>query len=139
MDENLRGIPCGHNPVVLGSVVDGNTKIFGEIVTVFSGDIIFGSLTKLDVQTECDNVRLSDLYDKYKDDILSNDILYVVVTNGLSGTIYDCGHTKTWDMAYICKNRRLCLTRKKTTAGTVAYKKLQLNYNTKETENGHPK
>ncbi|HFU4377169.1 TPA: hypothetical protein ACGO88_000884 [Streptococcus suis] len=94
MVENLLGIPCGHNPVVLGSVVDGNTKIFGEIVTVFSGDIIFGNLTKLDVQTECDNVRLSDLYEKYKDDIPPNDCLYVVVTNGLSGTIYDCGHTK---------------------------------------------
>lgn len=94
MDENLRGIPCGYNPVVLGSVVDGNTKVFGEIVTVFSGNIIFGKMTELDILTECDFVRLSDLYDKYKDDIPPSDILYVVVTNGLSGTIYDCGHTK---------------------------------------------
>ena len=54
MDENLRGIPCGYNPVVLGSVVDGNTKIFGEIVTVFSGNIIFGKMTELDILTECD-------------------------------------------------------------------------------------
>ncbi len=92
MEENLRGIPCGYNPVVLGSVVDGNTKIFGEIVTVFSGDIIFGNLTKLDVLTECDNVRLSDLYDKYKDNIPPNDILYAVVTNGLSGTIRGIWH-----------------------------------------------
>ena len=51
-------------------------------------------MTELDILTECDFVRLSDLYDKYKDDIPPSDILYVVVTNGLSGTIYDCGHTK---------------------------------------------
>ena len=94
MDENLRGIPCGYNPVVFGSVVDGNTKIFGEIVTVFSGNIIFGKMTELDILTDCDFGRLSDLYDKYEDDIPPSDILYVVVTNGLSGTIYDCGHTK---------------------------------------------
>ncbi|HFI0088614.1 TPA: hypothetical protein ACGORT_002212, partial [Streptococcus suis] len=94
MKEYMIGIPCGRNPVDLGSVVDKTLQIFGEIVTVFSGDIIFGNLTKLDVQTECDIVRLSDLYDKYKDYISPNDSLYVVVTNGLSGTIYDCGHTK---------------------------------------------
>ncbi|WP_170241755.1 hypothetical protein [Streptococcus suis] len=94
MVENLLGIPCGHNPVVLGSVVDGNTKIFGEIVTVFSGDIIFGNLKKLDVYTEGEILKLSDLYDKYKDYISPNYSLYVVVTNGLSGTIYDCGHTR---------------------------------------------
>ncbi|AKH10966.1 hypothetical protein [Streptococcus suis] len=73
MVENLLGIPCGHNPVVLGSVVDGNTKIFGEIVTVFSGDIIFGNLKKLDVYTEGEILKLSDLYDKYKDYISPND------------------------------------------------------------------
>lgn len=56
-------------------------------MTVFSGNIIFGKMTELDILTECDFVRLSDLYDKYKDDIPPSDILYVVVTNGLSGTI----------------------------------------------------
>lgn len=94
MEEDFVGFSCGRNPVVLGNMVSADTRICGEIVSVFSGDIIFGNLTKLDVQTECDNVRLSDLYDKYKDDIPPNDCLYVVVTNGLSGTIYDCGHTK---------------------------------------------
>ncbi|MGQ7544846.1 hypothetical protein ACTGVM_01100 [Streptococcus suis] len=94
METNLIGIPCGRNPVVLGSVVNGDTQISGEIVTVFSGDIIFGNMKKLNVQTECDIVRLSDLYDKHKDDIPPTDSLYVVVTDGLSGTIYVCGHTK---------------------------------------------
>lgn len=94
MDENLRGIPCGHNPVALGSVVDKNLQIFGEIVTVYCGDIIFGNLKKLDLYTEGEILKLSDLYDKCKDNIPPNDSLYVVVTNGLSGTIYDCGHTK---------------------------------------------
>lgn len=94
MDENLRGISCGRNPVDLGSVVDKTLQIFGEIVTVFSGDIISGNLKKLDVYTEGEILKLSDLYDKYKDYISPNDSLYVVVTNGLSGTIYDCGHIK---------------------------------------------
>ena len=94
MEEDLRGIPCGYNPVVLGSIVSADTRICGEIVTAFSGNIIFGDMTELDILTECDFVRLSDLYDKYKDAIPPSDILYVVVTNGLSGTIYDCGHTK---------------------------------------------
>ncbi|HEM3537343.1 TPA: hypothetical protein U1B35_001020 [Streptococcus suis] len=94
METNLIGIPCGRNPVVLGSVVNGDTQISGEIVTVFSGDIIFGNMKKLNVQTECDIVRLSDLYDKHKDDIPPTDSLYVVVTDGLSGTIYVCGHIR---------------------------------------------
>ncbi|HFI0122444.1 TPA: hypothetical protein ACGO43_000337 [Streptococcus suis] len=103
MGENLIGIPCGHNPLVLGSVVDKNTKIFGEIVTVFSGDIIFGNMTKLNVQTECDIVRLSDLYDKHKDDIPPTNSLYVVVTDGLSGTIYVCGHTRRGEWSVFAK------------------------------------
>ncbi|HEM4073722.1 TPA: hypothetical protein U1V99_001885 [Streptococcus suis] len=94
MEEYMIGIPCGRNPVDLGSVVDKSLQIFGEIVTVFSGGIIFGNLKKMDVYTEGEILKLSDLYDKYKDDILPNDSLYVVVTNGLSGTIYDCGHIK---------------------------------------------
>ncbi len=102
MDENLRGIPCGYNPVVLGSIVSADTRICGEIVTVFRGDIVFGNLTKLDVQTECD-IRLSDLYDKNKDDIPPNDCLYVVVTDGLSGTIYVCGHTRRNEWSVFAK------------------------------------
>lgn len=94
MEEKTIGFPCGQNPVSLGSVVNRDTQISGEIVTVFSGDIIFGNMTKLNVQTECDIVRLSDLYDKYKDDIPPTDSLYVFVTDGLSGTIYVCGHIR---------------------------------------------
>lgn len=103
MKEDLISIPCGHNPLALGSLVGGNTEIFGEIVTVFSGDIIFGNLTKLDVQTECDIVSLSDLYDKHKDDIPPTDSMYVVVTNGLSGTIYVCGHTRRGEWSVFAK------------------------------------
>lgn len=80
MVENLLGIPCGHNPVVLGSVVDGNTKIFGEIVTVFSGDIIFGNLKKMDVYTEGEILKLSDLYDKYNNTSEQNPLKKIVYT-----------------------------------------------------------
>ncbi|HFU4000432.1 TPA: hypothetical protein ACGO3D_000523 [Streptococcus suis] len=72
-------------------------------MSVFSGDIIFGNMTKLNVQTECDIVRLSDLYDKHKDDIPPTDSLYVVVTNGLSGTIYVCGHTRRGEWSVFAK------------------------------------
>ncbi|MDG3136747.1 hypothetical protein [Streptococcus suis] len=97
------GIPCGHNPLVLGSVVDGEAQIFGEIVTVLSGDIIFGKLTRLVVYTECDFLRLSVLYEKHKNNIQPCDILYVVVTNGLSGTIYACGHSKRGEWTVFAK------------------------------------
>ncbi|MFM0683725.1 hypothetical protein [Streptococcus suis] len=94
MKEDFVGFSCGRNPVSLGSIVDGDTQISGEIVTVFSGDIIFGNLKRLDVHKESDVFRLSDLYEQYKNSVPPNDCLYVVVTDGLSGTIYACGHTR---------------------------------------------
>lgn len=63
------GIPCGYNPAIMGSLVDGDAYVGGEITSVLFGDIIFGDLTKLVTHIEGNRVRLSDLYSEYKDKI----------------------------------------------------------------------
>lgn len=93
MAEILGGIPCGYNPDSPGQIVDGNTCVSGEVLSVLHGDLIFGSVTKLDYFT-CETLQLTDIWKKYKDKIPEGDCLYIIETNALTGTIYACGHTK---------------------------------------------
>lgn len=97
------GIPCGHNPVVLGSIVDENTCVGGEMTSVLRGDIMFSGLDKVAIFTEGNVLRLADLYNNYKDSLSEGKHLYVVVTNALNGTIYACGHSKRGEWTVFAK------------------------------------
>lgn len=87
------GIGCGQNNVILGDIVDQNKEITGEVVNIAFGDITLGHLVSLKKMTMASEVyTLGKIWNKYQDKIPPLANLYVVETNGLSGTIYVCGH-----------------------------------------------
>ncbi|HEM6456078.1 TPA: hypothetical protein U2D46_001936 [Streptococcus suis] len=97
------GIPCGHNPVVLGSIVDEDKPILGEERILFYGDIMFGPLIKIRRFYEYESLSLKKLWNDYNDQITDRANLYLVVTNALNGTIYACGHSKRGEWTVFAK------------------------------------
>lgn len=97
------GIPCGYNPLFLGSIVNSDTQVGGETVAVLSGDIMFGNLTRLEEFGEGEELLLANLWEKYKEKIPVDSCLYVVVTNALNGTIYVCGHNNRGEWTVFAK------------------------------------
>lgn len=87
------GIPCGQNPAVLGSIVDGNTRIDGELKILFYGDINFGPLIKIKRFYGYENPVLRNLWEEYESQITDGAHLYLVERDAFSGTIYACGHS----------------------------------------------
>lgn len=105
MNEELKGVSfsCGRHLASLGSIVDENTCVSGEMTSVLCGDIMFSGLNKMAIFTEGNVLRLADLYNNYKDSLSEGKYLYVVVTNALNGTIYACGHSKRSEWTVFAK------------------------------------
>lgn len=105
MSEEIKGvgIPCGHNPAILGSVVDGEKKLLVEVGNLLYGDIMMGNLVQLETFHNCETPALAEMYDKYEDRIPAGSCLYVIVTDALSGIIYACGHSKRGEWTVFAK------------------------------------
>ncbi|WP_159583499.1 hypothetical protein [Streptococcus halichoeri] len=95
--------PCGYNPVVLGSVVDGDEKLLVEVGNLLYGDITMGNLVQLETFHNCETPALAEMYDKYKDRIGWATNMYFIDTDALSGTIYACGHSKRGEWTVFAK------------------------------------
>lgn len=105
MNEEIKGIgiPCGYNPLSFGEVVDEDEPIFGEAISVFYGNMLFGELHKLAQIGNENEYSLSELWNGEKDRIPAGSCLYVIVTDALSGTIYACGHSKRGEWTVFAK------------------------------------
>ncbi|MGT2769226.1 MULTISPECIES: hypothetical protein [Streptococcus] len=105
MNEEIKGvgIPCGYNPVILGSVVDGDKKLLVDVANLMYGDIMMGNLVQLETFHNCETPAFSDMYDRYKEKIDWANHMYLVETDALSGTIYACGHSKRGEWTVFAK------------------------------------
>lgn len=90
MNDNIVKISCGINDNKLGSPISGDTKFFTEIGNLICGNMILGSLDKLETYYSCETPSLKEMYEKYRYDIKEGDNLYFIDSNALSGTIYTC-------------------------------------------------
>lgn len=102
MTDNF-SIPCGHNPVQLGNIVDREQKLLVEVGNLLYGDITMGNLIQLETFHDIETPSLGELYDKYKDKIGWATNMYFIETSALSGTIYACGHTKRGEWTVFAK------------------------------------
>lgn len=95
--------PCGHNPAILGNVVDGDEKLLVEVGNLLYGDITMGNLIQLESFYDCQTPTFSEMHDRYKDGIGRATNMYFIDTGALSGTIYACGHSKRGEWTVFAK------------------------------------